>query len=305
LALIFSMVFAFQAEARFSKTSAALDTTWINGDVLTEAMALTKATKRDLTVYSYVARANIDGFGTAGAVDVTNPGLISNAMDNATDRMSRFWNVTDVVSGRSSEGGAMAPNGLYVATEPVISRTYGNVIYRMVIPSGTRFIDGRYRPGPKVGAHLLAALQARGCTNPLPVTDANPVFAARNLVKSDTKQTACRQALMEIAEATGSKAVLYIFKSEPIPFCVKTYAWNSAFVLIEEDAIKANSFQPIVVGQSDEKDGLEQERQLLNGVFANANLAAPFPRSTVAVAADAEKYMADHYMACNPQINEK
>ena len=300
---LLSTTLASNAFARFSKEDIKLDTSWLTGSVLEEAEALTKSLKRDITVYSWVDQKNIKGFET-GRIDVRNSEFLNMTWDNSTDRMSRFWNTTDSVSGRSAEGGAMAPNGLYVATEPVISKPYGTVAYRMVLPQGTKFIDGRYRQNPILGKNLQKALLERGCSNPLRVDAKNPVFAARNLIKSDTKQIACRQALAEIAEAVHAKAVLYIFKAEPVPFCNRTYAWNSAFVLIDDSVVKEGSFQPLVSGQSNKEDGLEQERQLMNGVFANAKLGKIFPQSETASTSDAAEFMQDNYFACNAKIRE-
>lgn len=299
-----STLISTTALAKFNKgEEIQLDTSWITGAVLTEAEALTKTLKRDIMVYSWVDREHIAGF-EKGQVDVNNSENINNAWSNATDRMSRFWNTTDVVTGRSAEGGAMAPNGLYVATEPVISKPYGNVAYRMILPEGTKFIDGRYRQNPILGKNLQAALKERGCINPLKVDAKNPVFAARNIIKADTKQKACRQALAEIAEAVHAKAVLYIFKAEPVPFCNSNYAWNAAFVLIEESVVKEGSFQPLVSGQS-VNDGHEQERELMNGVFANAKLGKIFPNSQTANSTEAQQFMSDNYFACNKNIREK
>lgn len=293
-----------------SLVHAQVDPSWVIKDpaVFAEAKAITKPLKRDVIVYSWAPRQYIgNGFPAKGGVDSISPAILQSVETNVHDRMSRFWDISVPVSGRSLDGGAMAPNGFYVATEPVISRNYGGAnwaVYQMILPAGMTFIDGRYRTGTVLGPHLQKALAARGCTNPLRVDSKNPVFATRNLIKADTQQTACRQALMDIANAVNAKAVLYFFLEEPVPTCRKVYQWNAAFVLIRPEAYKPNTLRALVQDRVNQEDGLEPSRQLINAVFKDAGKAGPFSNSSTASEAETAKFMKDNYFACNPEIRE-
>lgn len=218
--------------------NALADASWIltNPQLLVGAKALTKTVKRPLTVYHWTGRNNVAGLprGPLSSRDALSYEAIQ---QNMLDRMNRFWETSTPVSGRSYGGGAMAPNGLYFASNPVISRSYGGsnwVMYQAVMPQGMIFIDGRYRGNPAIGPNLTEALAERGCTNPTP--EETPVFSARSLIKSDTHQVACRQALIDIAEATEAKAIFYIFKEEPLIIYNLVNKWNTAMVVISPDA---------------------------------------------------------------------
>lgn len=293
-----------------SSAQAQVDPSWVMKDpaVLAEAKAITKTMKRSVLVYSWVPRQHIgNGFPVKGSVDSISPSILQSVEKNVHDRMSRFWDISIPVSGRSLDGGAMAPNGFYVATEPVISRNYGGsnwAVYQMQLPAGMTFIDGRFRTANVLGPNLQKALAARGCTNPLRVDSKNPVFATRNLIKADTSQKACRQALTDIANAVNAKAVLYFFLEEPVPTCRKVYQWNAAFVLIHPESIVPNTLKPMVQDPVSQEDGLEKSRQMINAVFKDTGKSAPFTNSSTASEAEAAKFMKDNYFACNPEVRE-
>lgn len=293
-----------------------LDTSWVtkNPLVLAEAKAMTKRLERQITVYSWVPRKDIVdkkqglSFPLTGPVNPADAGAKSLAEGDVTERMKRYWDLTTPVSGRAADGGAMAPNGIYVATEPVISRSYGGpdawAMFQMELPKDMIFIDGRYRT-PSLGSHLLQALKEKGCTDPLPVDPKDPVFAARNLIKSDTKQMACRQALVDITEAVDAKAVLYIFKAEPVPYCEKVYPWNAAFVLVKPESIVPDSLKVMVRDAPKSSDGMDDLRSILNGVYKYSGLQPLFDKIAPQSEQETNTFMENNYFACNPKIHEQ
>lgn len=297
-----------------SQAERSLNTGWIlqNNAVLEDAFALTKTLGREVTVYHWVERGLVSKefagsiLPAVGFVNVRAPALIEAVERNLETRMERFWDLSVPVSGRAEDGGAMAPNGLYVATEPIISRSYGGrnwLLVELRLPAGTRFIDGRYRHGA-LGTHLVEALESRGCRNPLPVQGRDTVFAARNLLKADTHQVSCRRSLNEIAAATGSSALLYIFKREPVPACRAVFEWNAAFVLVDSAGVEVGSAQPFIPETAPQDDGLDARRSLLNRVFEHSGLGRLFP--TIAVSKDEEmrRLLREQYFACNPDVRE-
>ena len=274
------------------------DPSWVTGQILTDAMAMTRVLKRPILTYHWVPRhlVQINGrqFPAAGPVANQDQGLRQLIAANMASRMARFWDLNLPISGRAETGGAMAPNGLYVAMEPVISQSYGGndwLMYQVQFPEGTRYMDGRY-DHPVVGSALGQALSARGCT----------VHTTRDLIKSDTTQVACRKALNDLVAATKSALIAYIFRAEPFKADCNGWGWSTAFVVTRPDAISQLNF--LVRDLPPQDDGLIPLRQLLNGVFQRVGRPAVFTSLPTANEAETKNFITSNYFTCNREVLE-
>lgn len=306
---IFSFItLLFSSTILLGQSQHEFDTSWIlnNPAVLTEAQAITKTLTRDVIVYNYTDRKYLAarGLSKSGAIDSHDPETKEMVLQNLKGRLSLFWDLTTKISGRAQDGGAMAPNGLYVATEPVISRRWGGsapLLTQMILAKGTRYIDGQYRK-PAMGASLIKALNERGCQNPL--SNRGELFSARSLIKADSNDKACRQALSEMAAALNVSAVLYIFLPEPVPSCKQVNPWNSAFVVISEKAIKEGSLIPFTKEIPQHDDGLNDHRAVINETFTSSQLSPFFSGMEIDPTLDYENFIKSNYFKCNKTVKE-
>lgn len=302
------MTLLFSATTLLAQSNQDLDTSWILNDpaVLAEAQAMTRELKRDVIVYNYTDRKNLadKGLSKSGAIDSLDSHTREIVLDNLKGRISLFWDLNIKISGRSQDGGAMAPNGLYVATQPVISRRWGGsspLLTQMVLAKGTRYINGLYRK-PAMGNHLIQALNIRGCQNPL--ASRGELFSTRSLIKADSSNLACRKALSEIVIAVNASAVLYMFLPEPIPNCKKVNPWNSAFVVISEKAIKESSITPFTKETPTYDDGLNNDRAMINESFRATASPVFFAGIDPVAEYDYNEFVKENYFKCNPAIKE-
>lgn len=300
--------FLFSTTILLGQSQQDLDTSWIlnNPAVFNEAQAITKVLTRDVIVYNYTDRKYLVemGLSKSGVIDSHAADIKKIVLENLKGRISLFWDINIKISGRSLEGGAMAPNGLYVATEPVISRRWGGttpLLTQMVLAKGTRYINGQYRK-PAMGPNLIKALNERGCQNPL--MNRGEVFSTRSLIKADSNDKACRKALSEIAAALNVSAVLYLFLAEPVPSCKQVNSWNSAFVVISEKAIKERSIIPFTIEAPQHDDGLNDYRVMINESFTSSQLTPFFSSLESDTSLDYLSFVKENYFKCNPAIKE-
>lgn len=273
-----------------------LDTSWLQGKVLEDAFKGTKTLKKETTVYHWVFRKYIAQPGTAieakGEIIPKNPEVQKIVKDNMISRMKLFWDLSLPISGKDAKGAAMAPNGLYVANSPVISRIWGDTLYQMNLAEGMRYVDGRNQLA--LGKDLAKALEARGCRGKEHI---------RALTKANTNEKECRKALAEIALATQSSAVIYYFNREPLPTCPM---WSPAFVIIRPDAIVPSSIVPLAMNGPQQDDGYNTLRATLNAIFKLGqdtkvlNHAPPFTTGAVRPVTEevARTFIADSFFEC-------
>ncbi|MFN8945608.1 MAG: hypothetical protein ACK5WZ_13410, partial [Pseudobdellovibrionaceae bacterium] len=130
-----------------------LDNSWVTGPVLQAALAETKVLNKDIVVYHWLDRKNISTAGggvlpATGYLPPQDQVVQETVQSNIASRMKLFWDLNIAITGKDAQGETMAPNGLYVAINPVISRQWGTMFYQMTLPGGAagmRFIDGRSR----------------------------------------------------------------------------------------------------------------------------------------------------------------
>lgn len=273
------------------------DPSWVQGQVLQEALAATKTLDKDYVVYHWVKReyvsANESQLPRRGYFSPTDAGIQTFVKANMKSRMDLFWDLTTRITGRNADGRPMAPNGLYVAINPIISKQWGDTLYQMTLSNGMRFIDGRsYR---NLGNTLQSALRAKGCS----------AVRMVDLIRADTGDTGCRKSLAEIALATQSMAVMYQFNREPLPNCDQ---WSPALVMINLEGIKDGTIAPMSppdVPQND--DGLNYARSMINAMFRLSLQTGVLPhqppfRASPALQnideAAARQYAATHYYGC-------
>ena len=276
-----------------------LDTRWLQGQVLADATAATKVLDKEYVVYHWVKREYVSApnqLPRRGYFSPTDPNIQTFVQSNMQSRMDLFWDLSTRITGRNADGRPMAPNGLYVAINPVISKQWGDTLYQMTLKNGMRYVDGRsYRT---FGGALQNALRSKGCQ----------YTTMRDLSKSDTNELACRQALAEIAQATGSAGVMYHFNREPLPNCEQ---WSPAIVMISLDGIKEGTIAPMSPPDVPETDdGLNYVRAVVNGMFRLSaqtgvlNHQSPFRSSPILPNLDEatiRQYAATHYIGCKTE----
>lgn len=297
-----SLSFVISAPA-LAQQQTQLDTSWLQGKILDEAYKGTSTLSKEISVYHWMFRKYIAQPG--GVIDKNNDihpknvDALNIVKANMLSRMNLFWDLSLPISGKDAKGNAMAPNGLYVANSPVISRIWGDTLYQMNLARGMRFVNGRSQYA--YSKEFKKALEARGCYGKDHV---------RALTKSSTAEKECRKVLAEIALATQSSAVIYYFNTEPLPNCPK---WSPAFVIIRPEAIVPSSLIPLSLPGPQQDDGHNTLRATINAVFTLAQTtklskhAPPFTAGAVREVTEdvARNFIADSFFECQEKDMER
>lgn len=295
MALGLSLSFAISLPA-FAQQQPALDTSWLQGKTLEEAYKGTSTLSKEITVYHWVFRKYLAQPG--GVIDKNsdinpkNPEVLNFVKANMLSRMKLFWDLNIPISGKDAKGNTMAPNGLYVANSPVISRIWGDTLYQMNLAQGMRFVNGRSQYA--YSKEFVKTLESRGCYGKTHV---------RALTKSSTAEKECRKVLAEITLATQSSAVIYYFNTEPLPNCPK---WSPAFVIVRPEAIVSSSIIPLSLPGPQQDDGHNTLRSTINALFTLAQTAKlskhapPFTASSLRPVTEevARNFVGDSFFEC-------
>jgi hypothetical protein len=269
----------------------------IPGETLIDLKAKeSKVLDKDYIAYHWEPRlllaSLINPIPMSGHLPVTSPQVTQRVLVRIQSGMQAFWNLNTPIinfSGGNKED-TIAPNGYYVATNPAVSRTWGDMVYQMSLRKGMRYIEGRSTTS--FSSNIKNFLYASGCKNK---------FNMNALIRSSTSEVQCRAALAEIIRQTESYAIVYRFDNEPLAHCKSR--GSSAFVLVSMDAVKSGSILPLTLTTPEVDDGFNKTRALINGVFklsSNLNLAPPFPISA-ALSSDVERYTIENYFGCGQE----
>jgi hypothetical protein len=231
---------------------------------------------REFHVYHWTAGSKI-----TGSADAQLPPMDPRIRDYATRIKDLFWNPF-----RNADGG-MAGDGLYVAIDPVASRSYGDTLLQIVMPEGTRFLAFGLQYFPPL---LLRAMQAQGC-------DQNTVVSL--FVRSWTSED-CRRLRDRVTRDLDIQAIRYSWSSSLYRICNRLVPW--AFVIIDERALNPDRIVAFRPADAPQPDAHAYNRVLLNEIARKAGASFWTELDLSAPAMDVDAWIRDNLYGCGDRL---
>jgi hypothetical protein len=251
------------------------------------------ALARPVHTYHYLVRHRL-GLPAEGYVAPDHPGV----EPYLRMKVARYWDL-----GIPTRPYATA-SGLYLATDPVISRAFGGVgdVWAMIqvpLAAGFRYVDVRRSAGGRAGQGLLPAaarreLAARGCE----VEYADTLLIA-------LESSACRRAAVQVLQELGVEGILYDFQRGRFSGCDQRP--QGGFIVLDARALGPAK---LFVKES-AADVASADRAMIRELFRRAREAGsrripPWPELGGAPPrGDVDRWMAAHLFGCGPHPEDR
>jgi hypothetical protein len=229
-ALLLALVLGVSAFARMSEAAPAASATAPDSDAAAVMMAaeLSHAVNvltREVSTYHWQPR-RIVGVAETGLVDPADP----RALGYFSGTAGSFWgNYTN---------NRMMGNGIYVATDPIISQGYGGdadtwALLVANLPAGTRILDVRERL--IFSNELRARLQTSGCG---PWNDLLGFILRSSTV---VPPEACANIYYQAFRLLGVQGTAYDWSGVSIAACAIRNSWSDPALVLYDPALAANT----------------------------------------------------------------
>ena len=212
---------------------------------------------RPIYTFHYAMRTRM-ALGDRGYV----PADTDRAWQYVTMKIARFWDLTLETHPNATV------SGLYVATDPVIARSFGGVgdiwgMIQVVLDRGFRFVDVRRgidagQASEKLPASVRAKLSAAGCD--APYADALVTFL---------ESKACRAIAVQVLQELQVDGILYSFQRYAFDACPKRP--DGGFIVVNQSAVKPEHTQVFVPESGPDDASLDRLR--IRDLFLRAKRA--------------------------------
>lgn len=264
------------------------------GAIVEHLASSVHALSRPVYTYHYAMRTRM-GLGAAGYV----PPDTDRAWQYVTMKIGRYWDLSLPTHPNATV------SGLYVGTDPVISRAFGGVadvwgMVQLVLDSGFRFIDVRRgldagQRGDKLPQAIRDALTATGCN--APYADVLLTF-----LESD----ACRAVAVEVMKHLRVDGILYSFQRYAFPECPDRA--DGGFIVVNAAAARPELARIFVTDTAD--DAATIDRLRVRELFVRARRAGsrrlpPWPNlANDAPPPDVDRWMREHLFGCGAHVED-
>lgn len=201
-------------------------------------LAWSAETERDVYLYNYRKREFLvnHGFPASGPVPLKHPAAVAYAKEWA----SAYWAFRGA---GSQDDGGMVGWGLYTAEDPSVSQSYGDVLLKIRVPKGSRFLD--LRDGGS-GSSIEVSRQTYNQISAMCGWQSNasgqqfgPTEYIQVSKASFTQTASCHALLTAASQLAGINFLAYTWQGSASSLCPQP-AHSSAFVLIDTPLDDAN-----------------------------------------------------------------
>jgi hypothetical protein len=252
-----------------------------------------QALARPVHTYHYLVRHRL-GLPAEGYVAPDHPGVDP----YLRMKVARYWDLSLPTRPYATA------SGLYLATDPVISRAFGGVgdVWAMIqvpLAAGFRYVDVRRSAGGRAGQGMLPPavrrdLAGRGCE----VEYADTLLIA-------LESSACRSEAVRVLQQLGVQGILYDFQRRRFSGCEQRP--QGGFIVLD-----AGALGPAKLFVKDSAlDAASEDRAVIREIFRRAREAGsrrvpPWPEMGGAPPrADVDRWMATHLFGCGPYPEDR
>jgi hypothetical protein len=219
-----------------------------------------KKLNEPIFTYHYVTR-ELMGVATTGILNTDDPKLSTHVQDWS----NYFFDL-------SQPGGTGMIRGLYLATDPVVSRDFGKdhwLLYRVVLKAGMTYLDMKTLEAASetIPADVQEQLKSKGC--------AEEKWSSLMYKSFDP---ACRAIAVKTLQDLDVALVDYAWMSADFPPC--TQRPNDAFILLKPDRLASDAVL-VLYAEMPHDDITVMKRQLImEKLFSEAKPSAGQSNST-------------------------